>query len=494
MDLYVLNTNFERIAIIDSYESIIWTDRYREAGDFELYCFPEKKVIETCQADYYLENTESEHLMIIEGRKVTTDVDDGDRFVVTGQSLVSILKRRVIWKDIKKNGPVQTVVEKLLNDAIIAPELADRKIPNFEFVHNNDPIVEGISITKEFKMGDDLYEMVKTICEENGLGFKITLSDAKKFQFMLYSGDDRSYDQKDNPYVVFSPEFDNVITSEYSYSKEDYKNICLIEATDKNSEQQSTYAGECEGLMRREMFIDGSDVPNEDDNGNSYSSKEFIALMVNRAKKELISYEPKEVFEGEVDASRIFVYGKDFFLGDILQVANAYGMEGPSLVTEIIWSHDDSGYSCYPTFEAKNNGEDDTLFYNGNQYRAVTGGWGVYDTHAANYELSMSTTILMKSGKDWNHKSAWCMTNNMIDMTPYSKIRFDIVGYGKVYIAKARESNPDKRDPIKTVNVSITAAGVAEIDVSDVNQECYVAFGPWGPPNYVEVYKVALIK
>ena len=145
--------------------------------------------------------------MIIEGRKVTTDVDDGDRFVVTGQSLESILKRRVIWKDIKKNGPVQTVVEKLLNDAIIAPELADRKIPNFEFVHNNDPIVEGISITKEFKMGDDLYEMVKTICEENGLGFKITLSDAKKFQFMLYSGDDRSYDQKDNPYVVFSPEF-----------------------------------------------------------------------------------------------------------------------------------------------------------------------------------------------------------------------------------------------------------------------------------------------
>ena len=113
MDLYVLNTNFERVEIIDSYESLIWTDRFREEGDFELYCFPAKRFIDNCQIDYYLENSESEHLMIIEGRKITTDVDDGDRFVVTGKSLESILNRRVIWKDVKKNGPIQTVVQQL---------------------------------------------------------------------------------------------------------------------------------------------------------------------------------------------------------------------------------------------------------------------------------------------------------------------------------------------------------------------------------------------
>ena len=99
MDLYVLNTNFEKVAIIDSYESLVWTDRFREPGDFELYCFPEAKLLADCQVDYYLENTESEHLMFIETRKITTDVDDGDRFVLTGESLESILRRRVIWKE-----------------------------------------------------------------------------------------------------------------------------------------------------------------------------------------------------------------------------------------------------------------------------------------------------------------------------------------------------------------------------------------------------------
>lgn len=494
MDLYVLNTNFEKVTIIDSYESLVWTDRFREPGDFELYCFPEAKLLADCQVDYYLENTESEHLMFIDSRKITTDVEDGDRFIITGESLESILRRRVLWKDYNLSGPVQTVVESLLNDAIISPEIEERKIPNFVFIHNYDPIVEGVSIVKEFKIGDDLYEIVNKICEENGLGFKITLSDDKKFQFMLYSGTDRSYDQNDVPYVVFSSEYDNVITSEYSYSKSDYKNICLITANDKNNNQKVTFAGDSEGLMRREMHIDGSDVPTKNSMDQDYSTSDFEVMLVGRARKELISYGPKETFEGEVDASSIFVYGKDFFIGDTLQVANAYGMEGPSLVTEIIWSYDKNGQSCYPTFEAKDNGEDGTLFYNGNQYRAITGGWGIYDpnpegTESAKYSLSIGTTIYIKSEESMEIRNACVMTNSMIDMAPYSKVRFDIVGFGKVWV-----TGEDKSKRLATAYVRMSSNSVVELDVSNINQKCHIMFTSGGIPTYVEVYKVSLVK
>ena len=37
MLLYLLNESFERIGIIDSYVSIIWTTRYQDVGEFELY-------------------------------------------------------------------------------------------------------------------------------------------------------------------------------------------------------------------------------------------------------------------------------------------------------------------------------------------------------------------------------------------------------------------------------------------------------------------------
>lgn len=37
MELLVLNTTFESIAVVDTYESLIWTDRYNAYGDFEIF-------------------------------------------------------------------------------------------------------------------------------------------------------------------------------------------------------------------------------------------------------------------------------------------------------------------------------------------------------------------------------------------------------------------------------------------------------------------------
>ena len=37
MDIYVMNTSFEVVGVIDDYLSVIWSRRYYTEGDFELY-------------------------------------------------------------------------------------------------------------------------------------------------------------------------------------------------------------------------------------------------------------------------------------------------------------------------------------------------------------------------------------------------------------------------------------------------------------------------
>ena len=65
MDLLILDTDLEAIAVIDTYTSLIWTDRYYKAGDFEL-CLPaSKEIFDVIKHDYYLYNKNSEHVMMI---------------------------------------------------------------------------------------------------------------------------------------------------------------------------------------------------------------------------------------------------------------------------------------------------------------------------------------------------------------------------------------------------------------------------------------------
>ena len=84
MDLMVLNENFEQVAVLDSLISIIWTDRYNGAGDFEIYTpvtFDSLQYL--AHAGYYLRQQGSEHMMIIESFEIATDVEDGTQLIIT---------------------------------------------------------------------------------------------------------------------------------------------------------------------------------------------------------------------------------------------------------------------------------------------------------------------------------------------------------------------------------------------------------------------------
>ena len=54
-------------------------------------------------------------------------------------------------------------------------------------------------------------------------------------------------------------------------------------------------------------------------------------------------------FEGQVEMTKMFEYGKDFFIGDIVQIANEYGMESRARISEIVTAIDTQGTVTYPT-------------------------------------------------------------------------------------------------------------------------------------------------
>ena len=352
MEFLVLNTKFEAVTILDVFESFIWTDRYSKCGDFEIYTSSDRQTIAALKEDFYIWTEDSEHIMIIENRKIITDVEEGNKLLVSGRSLESILDRRIVWNQILLDGYFQTQIKRLLTENVINPSDSNRKISNFIFEETDDPYILSLKVQVQYT-GDNLYEAICKLCESVSIGFKITLNNNNQFVFKLYYGEDRSYDQETNPYVVFSPSFENIINSNYYESKAGYKNVGLVAGEGEASDRRTVVVGESTSkeLSRRELYVDARDISSTASNGDSISTSAYDDLLRQRGNERLNENKIVQAFDGQVETSQMYRYGEHYFMGDITQLENEYGMESKVRVTEFIRSVDKYGIDSYPTFE-----------------------------------------------------------------------------------------------------------------------------------------------
>lgn len=366
MELYILDTTFTTIALLDDYESILWVDRFNTPGEFEAYLSSDNSAIPNLKIGYYLVQRDSEKMMIIESLQTETDVDNGNHLIVKGRSLESILDRRIIWDqtDFGEDSNLQTSVKKLITDAIISPAISGRRIDNFRFKNSDDEKITSLTLTAQYTMGENLLDIINKICEDNKIGYKITLNTSNQFIFQLFAGTDRSYDQTKNLCVIFSSKYDNLINSTYTEDITTYKNVTLV-AGEKKEDSEERYTKEVgasakrEGLKRRELFTDANDIRKKEKEGDEeveIPDNIYYEKLKERGKEELTKNKKTQTFEGEVDPTLTFQYGRDFFIGDIVYVVNEYDQDGDARVTEFIFSENSSdGISYYPTFEAIND-------------------------------------------------------------------------------------------------------------------------------------------
>ena len=299
MDIYVLDKSFNKLTIIDTYRSVLWIDRYNKPGEIELFMDADVEVLKFLVQGNYLTQKDSEHLMIIEGVKIETSTDEGNHYTITGRSLESILDRRIIWNQTDFNNvSLQSAVQRLLNESIISPAIAARKIPNFIFKPSTDTKITSLKLTAQYT-GDNILEVLEKICEDAKIGFKITLDTNNRFVFELYSSIDRSYDQTTNTYVVFSPDFDNIINSNYYESEVAYKNVTLVAGEGEGSARKTVTVGTASELDRIELYTDARDIQSE-----SYSKQLEEDTEILNSHKTKLSDDQKLLSDEQAAAQR----------------------------------------------------------------------------------------------------------------------------------------------------------------------------------------------
>lgn len=354
MEIMLLDDNFNEVFVLDSFKSLIWTDRYWEAGDFEITTAPTPQILNALINSSYLYLAESPHHMMLEDFNIHSDIEDGDKLLITGRSIEAILDFRIVWNAIAMSGNLQTEIQRLLNDNVISPSDSLRDISGFIFNTSSDTAITSLTVDTQF-VGDSVYDVIAKLCKTNGIGFQV-LRDIpnNQWDFLLYAGKDRSYSQSINEYVAFTSNLDNLINADYIESSRPLRTVCLVTGSQGVGNQRTTStvfasgASSFSDLARRELYYEANVSRNTPD--GELSEAEYISQIEGRGKEELAKNIYLRAFDGEIDPT-MYNYGDEFTMGDILQIADNYGHETDSRVVEMTYSQDESNISIYPTFE-----------------------------------------------------------------------------------------------------------------------------------------------
>lgn len=332
MDIYVMNTAGNIIAVIDNYRSLIWTKRYFTSGDFELYLCADKKLLDYLKIDNMLIRDNDDTVMIIEKIQITSDWENGDFLIVSGRSLESLLARRIVWNqtNISTNNPPSAVYS-LINENT-----------------QSTRTLQGLTVDDTFSMtgslnvqftGTNLLEAITTIAKKYGFGFKIS----KNFVFSCY--------RRGKVNVIFSQEFDNLISSDYSVDYTNYANCVLVAGEGEGTARKKiAVANNISGRKRREIYVDARDLST---NNGEIGNEEYYAKLSQRGNEKLNECTVITNFESQIEPQATYKYKQDYDLGNIVTTENQYGIRNNPRITEIIESWDENSYTIIPKFEEK---------------------------------------------------------------------------------------------------------------------------------------------
>ena len=266
MQVYILNSDYEQVAVIDAADSTLWNKKYNNSGYAEIYTPCSNELLAILQEGYYIYRYDDDMVCQIEAVEITTSVENGDYIIASASDICKKLSGRIVWDKLVYSGNVGEFIKKVLNDNVINSNQRIRNITRLEFDDSNlSEFNEQITITLEG--GEDLLQLIITTCNTYNIGFRLTFDiDTQKLVFRLYKGKNKATIESDE-YIEFSPTYSNILSSNYKEDGSNYKNFAVVGAkdTDENLMYIEVYRGNTEpsGEDRKEIYVDATSQSRE---------------------------------------------------------------------------------------------------------------------------------------------------------------------------------------------------------------------------------------
>ena len=346
MDIYVLDDEYQATALLENYDSLIWTERYYECGDFDLKLPRTKLDLKALKSARFLRIPDSDRLMMVES------IDEQETVTVKGKSLEYVLERRVIETagSAKINNIPDLINQLVLHNIGGFATPVERQVEGFmqalpDIYDYVDPAIGYDPI----KFGDNLYDAVVRLCVAADVGFKITNDMGAQYTtFQVYNGRDRTLNRQA---VIFSEDMGNIEDLTRFTTKETLKNVAVVnlppwdDTVGIGEVWRVSNGSTPRGLDRREVWTDASELRRDE----SFNATNKPPRAKAWGAIELKAYKATNDIDFKISETNSNKFGVHYNLGDLVTVIDAAGESLTHRVTEYIRSFGPEGDDEYPT-------------------------------------------------------------------------------------------------------------------------------------------------
>lgn len=365
------NKDLEFIGEVDDFTSFIFERKWFTYSNFQLTVEEFNKELFK-EGNYIVVNNDPYRSGQINYINVVDNV-----VTIKGISLGFWFSNRITYpienKDtFSKSDYAENIMIELVKYNAITSNIANR---NFEKLTSNFSQGRGVKLSFETRY-KVLSDELTSIAKNSKLGYCIKFDFMNKnFIFEVLEGNDRTVNQKNNPPMIFSSRYDNVLEREYTKDINNYKTTAIVAGQGEGANREIIVVNDTlSGQDRKELFVDARDI-------------EVNTNLADRGRSKLGEKSIIESFEAIIDTES---YRVGWDLGDFVTILDdEIGIVSDTQIVEVREIYEGGILSVEPVF-----GESISQF--GDKFKQ--------DIDNPIYETSkdiVSTTIPNSTGVKW---------------------------------------------------------------------------------------------
>lgn len=356
--------NFESAGILDTFKSLTANWRYYTYSEFSLTILLDelkeiisedtedatrrRNIITTLFTADNIININDVYFYI--DRVICEDSTEGE-LVISGKSLRAKSLKRIIYRIYHQTKRPEQIIYDHLNNEVVNPSQTSRKISYLSIASPSTLSTSTVDYQNSYGVVSD---EIDTLCSTYDIGIRETATNLKtpNNKLEIVKGRDLSN------VVEFNVDFDNLLSESYESSNFDEATMAWVFGEGEGTARMNVKLNDnLAGLERDEIYVDARDIQKQTQDGNgkdiTLTDAQYKAALTSRGVEKLSEQVEVLTLNGDIDLeSDLFVYGKDYQLGDRVRFSSKlFNLTKTSVLAGVDETWDSTGHHLSPLWD-----------------------------------------------------------------------------------------------------------------------------------------------